>query len=221
MTEPTPKPSFEELLRLFERVCFERGVLRECKGDPTHKNCDEWRASSDKKRDEAYESLLAAHAVVREELEVTKLALQHACAECGSDDPELDANCPYRALKAELEKTQAELAEARDAIREQPHGSGRHITAKRYEDFIASKAITASSRGIETMPKLKPHLFPFQKHCVEFALRAGSAGLFLSTGLGKTACELEWAIHAAAQSNGSALILTPLAVARQIETEGK
>lgn len=90
-----------------------------------------------------------------------------------------------------------------------------------YADFLASKAITAKHRGMDSAPKLKPHLFPFQRHCVDFALRCGSAGLFLSTGLGKTACELEWAIHAALASNGKALILTPLAVARQIEAEAK
>lgn len=70
------------------------------------------------------------------------------------------------------------------------------------------------------MPKLASHLFPFQKHCTGFALENGSSGLFLSTGLGKTAIELEYGIHAADASNGKALILTPLAVARQIEKEG-
>jgi hypothetical protein len=70
------------------------------------------------------------------------------------------------------------------------------------------------------VPRLAKHLFPFQNHCVGFALESGCAGLFLSTGLGKTACELEWALHASAESNGKALILTPLAVARQIEREG-
>src|SRR5688572_20886501 len=70
-----------------------------------------------------------------------------------------------------------------------------------------------------SVPSLRSHLFPFQAGCVKFGLEAGSSGLFLSTGLGKTACELEWSEHAAAQSNGKALILTPLAVARQIEKE--
>jgi len=89
-----------------------------------------------------------------------------------------------------------------------------------YECFLQSKAIIAPERGMSNIPTLKSHLFPFQKHCVEFLLRVGSGGLFLSTGLGKTACELEWATHAAAASNGRVLIGTPLAVARQIEREG-
>jgi DNA modification methylase len=88
-----------------------------------------------------------------------------------------------------------------------------------YAQFLASKAVCAPQRGLTDIPPLASYLFPFQRRCVEFGLRVGSYGLFLDTGLGKTACELEWCLHAAAASNGHALILTPLAVARQIERE--
>lgn len=90
-----------------------------------------------------------------------------------------------------------------------------------YADFLASKAIRATERGLTSVPVLSGHLFSFQRSCIEFALRAGSAGNFLSTGLGKTACELEWSAHAAEASNGKALILAPLSVGWQIEQEGK
>ncbi|MBK8129403.1 MAG: DEAD/DEAH box helicase family protein [bacterium] len=53
---------------------------------------------------------------------------------------------------------------------------------------------------------------------MRYALR--ERGLFLDTGLGKTVCQLEWARQCAEHSNGRALILTPLAVTRQIEREG-
>jgi hypothetical protein len=56
---------------------------------------------------------------------------------------------------------------------------------------------------------------------VEFGLRAGSSGCFLSTGLGKTAIELEWSEHARNATNGMALILAPLSVGWQIADEGK
>src|SRR3546814_14650089 len=69
--------------------------------------------------------------------------------------------------------------------------------------------------------KMPNHLFGHQATCIEHNLRCGSGGLFLDTGLGKTACELEWSRQCAEKSNGKALILTPLAVARQIEREGK
>lgn len=84
-----------------------------------------------------------------------------------------------------------------------------------YADFLASKAVRAPVRGLETVPTLAPHLFPFQAHSVAHALRAGCAGLFLDTGLGKTECQLEWCRHAAEATNGRALLLTPLAVAGQ------
>lgn len=90
-----------------------------------------------------------------------------------------------------------------------------------YSDFLARKAVAAPMRGLSSVPTLARHLFGFQAGCVEFSLLAGSAGLFLDTGLGKTPCELEWCRHAADATNGMALILTPLAVARQMEAEGK
>ena len=88
-----------------------------------------------------------------------------------------------------------------------------------YEAFLASKAPRAIERGLSAVPTLSSSLFPFQRHCVETMLRVGSGGLFLDTGLGKTLCELEWSEHARNASNGKALILAPLAVARQIERE--
>ena len=89
-----------------------------------------------------------------------------------------------------------------------------------YQSFLARKAPRAQASGFE--PKSLPdHLFDFQKECVAFCLRQGRAGLYLDTGLGKTRCQLEWAAQSAEQSNGKALILTPLAVAKQIEREGR
>lgn len=84
-----------------------------------------------------------------------------------------------------------------------------------YSRFLASKAITAKDRGLDRVPALADHLFPFQRSSVEFALRAGCAGLFLDTGLGKTECQLEWCQKAIEATNSRALILTPLAVAGQ------
>lgn len=87
-----------------------------------------------------------------------------------------------------------------------------------YLEFIAGKSPRATPHGIE--PKnISDKLFGYQRACVEFLLRAGSGGLFLDTGLGKTLCELEWSAHAANATNGHALILTPLAVAHQIRNE--
>jgi hypothetical protein len=90
-----------------------------------------------------------------------------------------------------------------------------------YQTFLEQKTLKAAHVGLSDVPKLSSHLFPFQAETVSFGLKAGSFGCFLDTGLGKTLCELEWCQHAAEATNGLALILTPLAVARQIEAEGK
>ena len=90
-----------------------------------------------------------------------------------------------------------------------------------YAEFVASKVPRALNRGIDNIPSLSSHLFDFQKRCVEFALTVGSAGCFLDTGLGKTLIELEYVEHARNASNGYGLILSPIAVAKQIEREGR
>lgn len=88
-----------------------------------------------------------------------------------------------------------------------------------YAAFLAGKAPRAQAIGIEPGP-IPAHLFDYQAECVRFALRQGRAAMFLDTGLGKTRIQLEWSLQAAEASNGRALLLTPLAVARQIEREG-
>lgn len=95
------------------------------------------------------------------------------------------------------------------------------IQEQEYAEFLAGKRIAATMRGMENVPTLAPHLRTFQAGCTDFGLRAGSFGCFLDTGLGKTAVELEFGRLAGEASNNTSLILTPLAVARQIEKEGK
>ncbi len=90
-----------------------------------------------------------------------------------------------------------------------------------YQAFLDRKRVQAPMRGVPAPSNLASHLFPFQRDCVAFGAEAGSWGLFLDTGLGKTACELEWCRVAAEQSNGRALILAPLAVGHQIAAEAK
>ena len=87
-----------------------------------------------------------------------------------------------------------------------------------YADFLASKAPRVDAVGMKPFP-MHGAMFDYQVQVTGFCLEQGRAGLFLDTGLGKTICELEYAIQAAEATNGRALILTPLAVARQIERE--
>lgn len=84
-----------------------------------------------------------------------------------------------------------------------------------YQGFLASKRVQAPMRGLSSVPALAGHLFGYQAHCVDFALRAGSTGMFLDTGLGKTEVQLEYLHQAGEATNGCTLLLTPLAVAGQ------
>lgn len=96
-----------------------------------------------------------------------------------------------------------------------PHGN----LLPDYEAFLASKAPAVRGVGFEPDP-FPAHLFDYQQAATAFCLRLGRAALFLDTGLGKTVCEIEFAAQCARRTGLPSLILTPLAVARQIEREG-
>jgi hypothetical protein len=82
-----------------------------------------------------------------------------------------------------------------------------------------NKSPMVLATGIE--PKeMQGGLFDFQAACAEFCIRQGRAGLYLDTGLGKTRTQLEWARQCSESVNGRGLILTPLAVGKQIVREG-
>jgi len=88
-----------------------------------------------------------------------------------------------------------------------------------YRQFIAAKGHQTAIRGFAP-DRMNPHMKPHQVAAVDFALRRGSAALFLDTGLGKSLCELEWARQIVQHTGKPALILTPLAVAAQMVREG-
>jgi hypothetical protein len=71
-----------------------------------------------------------------------------------------------------------------------------------YGVFLAAKRPVVAASGLADLPALHPGMMPHQRDCVAFGLRQGRWGMFLDTGLGKTLCELEWAKHAAAATNG-------------------
>lgn len=71
---------------------------------------------------------------------------------------------------------------------------------------------------------MPPHMsgqFEFQAECARFLIRQGRGAAFLDTGLGKTSIEHEFCRQAAVFTGLPSLLLTPLAVARQIEAEGR
>jgi len=90
------------------------------------------------------------------------------------------------------------------------------ITA--YRQFIASKGTAASSHGFS--PSMDwSNLFPHQRATLEFACEKGRSAAFLDTGLGKSRVEAAAAAEFSIASGKPSLILTPLAVARQMIRE--
>ncbi len=87
-----------------------------------------------------------------------------------------------------------------------------------YHEFIASKGASVDAVGF-TPEHLPESLFSHQRSATEFALEKGRAALFLDTGLGKSRAEAVFADEAARHTGKPALILTPLAVARQMQRE--
>lgn len=82
-----------------------------------------------------------------------------------------------------------------------------------YHEFLKSKQYRHQSYGKRcTVDDIHPMLFDFQKDITAWAVRKGCAALFLDTGLGKTYCQLEWIRNI---SDGKALIVAPLSVAKQ------
>ena len=89
-----------------------------------------------------------------------------------------------------------------------------------YQKFISTKGVSAQTSGF--IPhELTPRLFDHQRRAVEFALEKGRAALFLDTGLGKSGCEAVFANECVRETGKPSLILTPLAVARQMQREGE
>lgn len=92
------------------------------------------------------------------------------------------------------------------------------FNAPDYREFLAAKSQLGGDAGFAPV-WLPDFLFDFQRHLVEWALRKGRAAIFADCGLGKTPMQLAWAENIVRQTNGRALILTPLAVAAQTVRE--
>lgn len=91
-----------------------------------------------------------------------------------------------------------------------------------YQKFLADKKATVKSTGFDfTAEKLNRKLFPFQRAIISWALKRGRAGIFLDTGLGKTAIQLEWSNRVYKKTGENILIFAPLCVSQQTVKEGK
>lgn len=91
-----------------------------------------------------------------------------------------------------------------------------------YEEFLETKAVTAEESGFEIdKSEDNPKLFDWQNDVDRWALKKGRAAIFSDCGLGKTACQLQWATKVSEKTHMPVLILAPLAVAEQTKREGE
>jgi len=88
-----------------------------------------------------------------------------------------------------------------------------------YREFLKQKIVEHIDHGF-TATVRNEKLFDWQRAVTEWALKKGKAALFLDTGLGKTAIQLQWAHEIVASGRGDVLILAPLAVSQQTVREG-
>jgi superfamily II DNA or RNA helicase len=91
------------------------------------------------------------------------------------------------------------------------------MTLTAYRQFIASKGIASQSAGFPMAGTWD--LFPHQLTTLQFACEKGRSAAFLDTGLGKSRIEACAAEEFRMASGKPSLILTPLAVARQMQRE--
>lgn len=88
-----------------------------------------------------------------------------------------------------------------------------------YRDFLQRKVVEHIDHGF-TATVDNPKLFEWQREVCRWALKKGKAALFLDTGLGKTAIQLQWAWEVHNHHRGDVLIVAPLAVSQQTVREG-
>jgi len=89
-----------------------------------------------------------------------------------------------------------------------------------YQSFIAAKSQSSTGSGFETT-FLPDCMFPFQKHATSWAVRTGRAEIIADCGLGKSLCELVWAENVLRHTNKPVLLLTPIAVGKQMAEEAE
>lgn len=87
-----------------------------------------------------------------------------------------------------------------------------------YDNFLANRTPRVNDAGFEPYP-MNDCMDGFRAYVAEKCIRRGRSAAFLDTGLGKTSVELEFANQCHKHTGKKSLILTPLAVARQMERE--
>lgn len=91
-----------------------------------------------------------------------------------------------------------------------------------YQKYLESKRLINHSSGFEVIDHTLPQiLFPFQREIVKWACKKGRAAIFADTGMGKGLMLLSWAEQVFQYTGNRVLIVAPLCVGLQLESEAK
>lgn len=90
----------------------------------------------------------------------------------------------------------------------------------KYAELLEKKRHAYDNHGFSPvfMPDM---LFDFQKVLSEWSIIRGRSAIFADCGLGKSAMQLTFAENVARKTNGRILVLTPIAVGKQLVREGE
>lgn len=89
-----------------------------------------------------------------------------------------------------------------------------------YAEFLKTKKKAHIQSGFE-VPITQTFLFPFQQWVVARSLKAGKYGIFSGTGTGKSRMQITWSDEVAKHTGLPTLLLAPLGVGTQTETEAE
>jgi len=89
-----------------------------------------------------------------------------------------------------------------------------------YEQFLAAKAQMGEASGFEPL-WMPDFLFGFQRMLEDWSVRQGRSALLLDCGMGKSPLELTWAQNVYQHTGKPVLLLTPLAVTFQMQSEAE
>lgn len=90
--------------------------------------------------------------------------------------------------------------------------------ATAYAEFLDGKTQLAGGEGFDPL-FIPEYLFPVQSHLVDWSVRMGRSAMFADCGLGKTLAQLVWAENVYRHTGKPVLVVTPLAVGFQTESE--
>lgn len=90
----------------------------------------------------------------------------------------------------------------------------------KYDEFLDDKRQLSNMYGFGPV-YLPDYLYDFQKALVEWAIKKGRGAIFADCGLGKSIMEIVWAVNVIKKTGGKVLLITPLAVGKQMVKEAE